>query len=138
MAEGQGNTERYTVEQVIAALTAAGGIKLGAAMKLKCSPGTVQNYITRHPEIADAIVEIKANTLDLAETKLIEQIGKGNMTAIIFYLKTQGKERGYIERVENTGAGGKPLVPDGVVTVFKLPDNGRQTEAKPAPDGGAS
>jgi hypothetical protein len=138
VAEGQGNTERYTVDQVIAALKAAGGIKLGAAMKLRCSPTTVQNYIDRHPEIGDAIVEIKQNTLDLAETKLVEQIGKGNMTAIIFYLKTQGKERGYIERVENTGANGKPLLGAGAVTIFQLPDNERQPPVPPAPDGGAS
>lgn len=137
MAEGQGNTERYTVDQIIGALRAAGGIKLGAAMKLGCSPTTINAYITRHPEIVDAIIEIKNNTLDLAETKLIEQIGKGNMTAIIFYLKTQGKERGYIERVEATGKDGRDLpAPGGNVTIFQLPDNGRQPP--PAPDGGAS
>ncbi len=34
---------------------------------------------------------------------------EGNMTATIFFLKTQGKSRGYIERQEITGADGKKL-----------------------------
>jgi hypothetical protein len=38
--------------------------------------------------------------LDLAESKLIENINKNDDTAIIFYLKTKGKNRGYIERQE--------------------------------------
>ena len=32
--------------------------------------------------------------------KLIQHINKGNVAALIFYLKTQGKGRGYIERSE--------------------------------------
>ena len=117
--------DKFTIAQVIQALTKAGGIRLGAAMVLQCSPQTITNYCNRYPEIADAIPEIRANTLDLAETKLIEAIGKGNMTAIIFYLKTQGKERGYIERFEAGGPGGAPLVAPGAVTIFQLPDNNR-------------
>ena len=38
--------------------------------------------------------------LDYAESKLVENIGKGDTTAIIFTLKTKGKSRGYIERSE--------------------------------------
>ena len=34
----------------------------------------------------------------------------GNLGAIIFFLKTQGKERGYTERQEITGADGTALV----------------------------
>ena len=43
--------------------------------------------------------------LDFAESQLHKQIRDGNSTATIFFLKTKGKNRGYIERQEihNTG-----------------------------------
>jgi len=39
---------------------------------------------------------------------LHKQIGEGNTSATIFYLKTKGKNRGYVERQEITGADGMP------------------------------
>lgn len=38
--------------------------------------------------------------LDFAESKLFENIKENRETSIIFYLKTRGKERGYVERQE--------------------------------------
>lgn len=47
----------------------------------------------------DMIMEM---SVDMAESKLIQQINDGNLTAIIFYLKTKGKNRGYVERREES------------------------------------
>ena len=41
--------------------------------------------------------DVEEGLIDLCETKLMQQINEGNLTAIIFFLKTKGKQRGYIE-----------------------------------------
>lgn len=43
---------------------------------------------------------VKESLLDLAESKLMENINNNENVAIIFYLKTKGKKRGYIEKQE--------------------------------------
>lgn len=46
------------------------------------------------------VSQIDDITHDFAETALLRQIREGNTTAIIFYLKTKAKHRGYVERSE--------------------------------------
>jgi len=45
-----------------------------------------------------AIDDEKEGLIDFAESKLFNLINEKNTVAIIFFLKTQGKHRGYIEQ----------------------------------------
>ena len=66
-------------------------------------------WINEDPAFAASCEEVKDVALDFAESALLKQIKEGNVTAIIFYLKTQGKQRGYVERMEATGENGKSI-----------------------------
>lgn len=76
-----------------------------AAGKLGVSRQAVYNAIKKYPSVKEAFDDSREDTLDFAESKLFEQIAQGNMTAIIFYLKTQAKHRGYIEKQEIANSG---------------------------------
>ena len=43
-------------------------------------------------------MEVDEGSIDFAETMLHKNIRDGNVPSIIFYLKTKGKKRGYIEQ----------------------------------------
>ena len=57
----------------------------------------------RNPKLKEAAGRGVEKLLDLGEVKLFEAVQKGNMTAIIFFLKCRGKTRGYIEKLTNGG-----------------------------------
>ena len=108
MSSPTGRRRRFIVADIEAALRSTAGIYSAAAAILAqrygtCSPNTVKNYIRRYPRLQEVDEDIAQQTLDLAETKLIGAIRDGNMTAIIFYLKTKGADRGYIEHHKHSG-----------------------------------
>lgn len=94
-------TEQYTAEQVSQAIIKSHGILTGAAQALGCTRQTVDNYIKKYKTVRDAYAQATEITLDFVETEFLKKIRSGDTTAMIFYLKTRGKHRGYIERVEN-------------------------------------
>ena len=99
----------FTEDQVAEALISTGGIRTNAALLLKCSPSTIKRYIDRSEALARIESEVVEHILDLAESKLVEAINDGNLTAIMFYLKTKGKHRGYTERHQVEGKDGGPV-----------------------------
>jgi len=70
------------------------------------------DYYNNDLEFKNKIDDIKNIALDFVEDKLINKIKEGDTIAILFYLKTQGKKRGYIERVENEITIQQPVVID--------------------------
>jgi hypothetical protein len=57
-------------------------------------------WLEKDPEYKAEYERIGEQTIDFAENALLKSIKGGSDTATIFYLKTKGKKRGYIERQE--------------------------------------
>lgn len=96
---------QYKPSEYAQAITEAQGLISVAARRLGVSRSAVYNAVNRHKRVAEALEDTRERTTDLAEGKLYGKINDGDITAIIFYLKTQGKARGYIERQERVHSG---------------------------------
>ena len=72
---------------------------------------TYYEWYEKDADFRAAIDAISESCIDFAESSLMQQIKDGNPTSTIFYLKTKGKKRGYIETQELTGKDGKDLIP---------------------------
>jgi len=95
-----------------------GIISTACASMNNMSRQTYYNWYKNDEEFRQAAEDIQENAIDFVESKLFEKIDgvsvqvynqKGEPvvydqppsdTAIIFYLKTKGKKRGYVERME--------------------------------------
>ncbi len=92
--------EKHTPEQIVAALKRSQGMISVASRQLGCQRQTIYNMMARHPDIEETVSEERDMMLDTAELKLGEAVEKGEQWAICFYLKTQGRKRGYSEKRE--------------------------------------
>jgi hypothetical protein len=106
---GLGRT-KFTPEQIIEALQAKHGMVYLAARALRCDAKTIYNMMKRFPQISQVRDEQRGQLVDFAESSLHKLIMQGNVAATIFFLKTQAKDRGYIERVQNEVEVVKPIV----------------------------
>ena len=77
----------------------AGNLAL-TAEALGIDRSTLWEWRKKYPELEKKLSDYDESLGDLAESKLMMAINEGNLTAIIFYLKTKHKNRGYIEGQE--------------------------------------
>ena len=118
--------QRYTHDQVADALRSSAGLRSKTAALLKCSPSTVKRYIDRSETLARIEREIVERNLDMAERGLLDAIEDGDLTAIMFYLKTKGRHRGYAERHQIEGRDGAPVEVKASLDFSGLSPNGVQ------------
>ena len=76
------------------------GVITAAAKQIGISRETHYSWLRENENYRRWVEELPELTLDFAENALFKEIKKGNMTGIIFYLKTKGKSRGFIEQQE--------------------------------------
>ena len=71
---------------------------------------TYYKWLKEDEQFAKDVKEIENIALDFAESQLHTQMKDGSTSATIFYLKTKGKKRGYIERSElDLTSGDEPI-----------------------------
>ena len=91
---------------MIEALEKSLGIVTTACKSVGISRNTHYTWVKDDEVYRGQVEGISDLALDFAESKLHKQIESGDTTATIFYLKTKGKKRGYVERQEMDLSGG--------------------------------
>lgn len=94
------NTTVQNKKKVLEALEKTLGIVTTACKKCNISRTQFYIWVKEDAEFSKAVDSVEGMALDFAESKLMENIGSKKETSIIFYLKTKGKKRGYIEKQE--------------------------------------
>ncbi|MCD8210819.1 MAG: hypothetical protein LUC37_04660 [Prevotella sp.] len=91
------NDKRHLKGQFIEAFKLAGGIVQPALDAVKISRVTYLNWRNADSDFDRACEEIKEAQIDFVENKLMGNINNGDTTAMIYYLKTMGRKRGWNE-----------------------------------------
>ena len=67
-------------------------------------------------ELDAVVVASRELALDTAENKLMEAVQEGKTAELLFFLKTQGKSRGYVERQEVENSCGQKVTVEVKIT----------------------
>ena len=97
-------------EAMLQALENSLGVVTVACKQSDTPRSTYYKWLKEDEQFAKDVKEIENIALDFAESQLHTQMKDGNTSATIFYLKTKGKRRGYIERSElDLTSGDEPI-----------------------------
>ena len=97
-------------EVVLDALNKSSGIVASACKAAGISVSLSTSGLRRTATLPKRWRTSRSLQKDFAEALILKKMKEGDTTMIIFYAKTQMKDRGYSERLEHTGANGEPLL----------------------------
>lgn len=135
-------------KEILEELEKQNGIVSIACKNIGMPRSTFYNWLKEDADFKSEVDDIQEVAIDYVESKLFQKIegvtvkakgGAGNEdeppvyelppsdTAIIFYLKTKGKKRGYIEKTEtdnrNTNYNSEPVTPERLKEISKALEN---------------
>ena len=115
-------SEHLKKEILLKAIEKSLGIISTACEAVGVSRTTYYKYYNEDRDFKQSVDSISDIALDFAESQLFELIKEKNVTSIIFYLKTKGKKRGYVEKL----LAGDQKLPDAIEISF-VDGNGNKT-----------
>lgn len=101
-----GSKERVKTQRIIDCLKETNGLVSLAAKRVPCSMTTIYTRARNVAAVQRVIDECRGELVDLGELALRRAVVNGEPWAVSLVLKTLGKNRGYVERQEVTGADG--------------------------------
>lgn len=98
-----------TLDDMLAAIRGSRGYVTVIARRLGVSRRHAHRLLNQWASAQDALHDEREERKDWIESKIDEAIQAGNPSVLIFAAKTMCKDRGYVERVEQTGVEGKAI-----------------------------
>jgi hypothetical protein len=99
-------------KRMVEALESSLGVVTTACKEVEIARSTHYEWYKSDEEYRKQVDSIQDIALDFAESQLHQNIKKGDVTSTIFFLKTKGKRRGYVEKseVDMNAKGGVQLI----------------------------
>lgn len=104
---------------VLQAIQGSGAVMSTIAKRLGVAWYTAKRYVNKWETTRQAFDDEEQKILDLAESAIYQSIQNGNTQDAKWLLSTKGKNRGFTERQEITGADGGPV---NAVVTWRKPD----------------
>jgi|DEB0MinimDraft_6_1074348.scaffolds.fasta_scaffold00095_46 hypothetical protein len=95
-------------KRMLDALEKSLGVVTTACQMARVGRSTHYDWMSKDAEYAAAVRSLNDVAVDFGESALFEQIKAGNPASTIFFLKTRGKHRGYVERMETEAVNEQP------------------------------
>jgi hypothetical protein len=89
---------KLNAEEVANMFKQTNGNMAAAARGLGVARVSLWSFVQKRPKLQELLSDLRESFKDNAESALYSAVLAGELTAIIFYLKTQAKDRGYVER----------------------------------------
>jgi hypothetical protein len=90
-------TASPSIDAIQAVLFAHHGLVAFAAKDLGMARESLHRRIQRSTRLQAVLASSRETVTDLAESRLIQAIDNGEPWAVALYLRTRGKDRGYVE-----------------------------------------